>query len=61
MTQKNLITFDDLTLKTAWPGCWSEWISDSSCSLKPLCSGMRDVVPARTSPPLHPPSPPTVL
>ena len=46
---------------TARHGCWSEWISDSYCSLKPLWSGMGDVVLARTSPPLHPPSPPTVL
>ena len=38
-----------------------KWISDSYCSLKPLWSTMRDVVPARTSPPLHPPSPPTLL
>ena len=30
------------------------------CSLKPLWSGMGEVVPARTSPTLHPPSPPTV-
>ena len=46
---------------TARPGCWSGYISDSYCSLKPLWSGMGEVVPARTSPPLHPPSPPTVL
>ena len=32
----------------------------SYCSLKPLWSGMGDAVPARTSPTLHPPSPPTV-
>ena len=32
----------------------------SYCSLKPLWSGMGEVVPARTSPTLHPPSPPTV-
>ena len=31
------------------------------CSLKPLCSGMGEVVPARTSPTLLPPSPRTVL
>ena len=41
--------------------CWSGWISDSYCSLKPLCSGMGEVVPARTSPTLLPPSPRTVL
>ena len=31
------------------------------CSLKPLCSGMGEVVPARTSPILLPPSSRTVL
>ena len=46
---------------TARPVCWSGWISDSYCSLKPLCSGMGEVVPARTSPTLLPPSPRTVL
>ena len=30
-------------------------------ALKPLWSGMGEVVPARTSPTLHPPFPPTVL
>ena len=34
---------------------------DSYCSLKPLCSGMGEVVPVRTSPTLLPPSPRTVL
>ena len=34
---------------------------DSYCSLKSLWSGMGVVVPARTWPPRHPPSPPTVL
>ena len=34
---------------------------DSYCSLKPLCSGMGEVVPARTSPTLLPPPPRTVL
>ena len=42
-------------------GCWNGWISDNYCSLKPLCSGMEEVVPARTSPTLLPPSPRTVL
>ena len=37
------------------------WISDSYCSIKPLCSGMGEVVPARSSPTLLPPSPRTVL
>ena len=36
------------------------WKYTSYCSLKPLWSGMGEVVPARTSPTLHPPSPPTV-
>ena len=36
------------------------WKFTSYCSLKPLWSGMGEVVPARTSPTLHPPSLPTV-
>ena len=36
------------------------WKFTSYCSSKPLWSGMGEVVPARTSPTLHPPSPPTV-
>ena len=36
------------------------WKFTSYCSLKPLWSGMGEVVPACTSPTLHPPSPPTV-
>ena len=36
------------------------WKFTSYCSLKPLWSGMGEVMPARTSPTLHPPSPPTV-
>ena len=36
-------------------------ISDIYYSLNPLWSGMGEVVPARISPTLHPPSPPTVL
>ena len=35
---------------------YAGWISNSYCSLKPLWSGMGEVVPARTSPTLHPPS-----
>ena len=50
-----------LTLKLLGPAAGVSGSLDSSCSLKPLWSGMWDVVPARTSPPLHPPSPPTVL
>ena len=38
--------------------CWER--VTGYCSLKPLWSGMGEVVPARTSLPLHPPSPPTV-
>ena len=44
--------------KLTWK--WSGWISDSYCSLNPLWSGMGNVVLARTSPTLHPPSLPTV-
>ena len=36
------------------------WKFTSYCSLKPLRSGMGEVVAAHTSPTLHPPSPPTV-
>ena len=36
------------------------WKHTSYCKLKPLWSGMGEVVPARTSPTLHPPSLPTV-
>ena len=36
------------------------WKFTSYCSLKPLWSGMGEVVPVRTSPTLHPPSLPTV-
>ena len=36
------------------------WKFTSYCNLKPLWLGMGEVVPARTSPTLHPPSPPTV-
>ena len=39
---------------TARSGCWSGWISDSYCCIKPLCSGMGEVVPAHTSPTLLP-------
>ena len=36
------------------------WKFTSYCSLKPLWSGMGEVVPARASPTPHPPLPPTV-
>ena len=60
----NIITFTysvllhktcSLTLKVL-----NFWIFTSYCSLKVLWSGMGEVVPARTSPTLHLPSPPTV-
>ena len=63
-TRRGLGHYDNNVMNeifTARPGCWSGWISDSYYSLKPLWSGMGEVVPVRTSPPLHPPSPPTVL
>ena len=43
-----------LTLKLLGPAAGVSEISDSYCSLKPLWSGLGEVVPARTSPPLHP-------
>ena len=52
-TQIQTISF--LTLKVL-----NFWKFTSYCCLKPLWSGMGEVVPARTSPTLHPPSPPTV-
>ena len=55
------VLFSTINTYTAKPVCWNGWISDSYCSLKPLCSGMGEVVPARTSPTLLPPSPRTVL
>ena len=48
-------TFHQLTLKVL-----NFWKFTSYCSLKPLWSGMGEVVPARTSLTLHPPSPSTV-
>ena len=50
-----------LTLKLPGPSASMSGSLDSYCSLKPLCSGMGEVVPARTSPILLPPSPRTVL
>ena len=51
----------DLTLILPGPSAGVSGSLDSYCSLKPLCSGMGEVVPARTSPTLPPPSPRTVL
>ena len=51
----NTIIFTLLSLKVL-----NFWKFSSYWSLKPLWSGMGEVVPARTSLTLHPPSPPTV-
>ena len=53
--ERTLSFLHQLTLKVL-----NFWKFTSYCSLKPLWSGMGEVVPARTSPTLHPPSPPTV-
>ena len=45
-----------LTLTLPGPSAGVSGSLDSYCSLKPLCSGMGEVVPARTSPTLLPPS-----
>ena len=50
-----------LTLTLPGPSAGVSGSLDSYCSLKPLCSGMGEVVPARTSLTLLPPSPRTVL
>ena len=50
-----------LTLTLPGPSTGVSGSLDSYCSLKPLCSGMGEVVPARTSPTLLPPSPRTVV
>ena len=46
---------------TAMPSAGVSGSLDSYCSLKPFCLGMGEVVPARTSPTLLPPSPRIVL
>ena len=50
-SKHTIILFNTYTAK---PVCWNGCISDSYCSIKPLCSGMGEVVPARTSPTLLP-------
>ena len=51
-----------LTLTLPGPSAGVSESLDSYCSLKPLCSGMGEVVPARTSPTLLPPrTSPTLL
>ena len=57
----NTIMYSGLTLTLPGPSAGVSGSLDSYCSLKPLCSGMGEVVPARTSPTLLPPSPRTVL
>ena len=52
-------TFKTLTLPG--PSAGVSGSLDNYCSLTPLCSGMGEVVPARTSPTLLSPSPRTVL
>ena len=51
----NIISSMQLTLNVL-----NFWKLTSYCSLKPLWSGMGEVVPARTSPTLYPRPPPTV-
>ena len=46
-----------LTLTLSGPSAGVSGSLDSYCSLKPLCSGMGEVVPARTSPTLLSPIP----
>ena len=55
MAQRSWRNFRGLTLKVL-----NFWKFTSYCSLKPLWSGMAEVVPVHTSLTLHPPSPPTV-
>ena len=52
---------EELTLTLPGPSAGVSGSLDSYCSLKPLCSGMGEVVPACTSPTLLLPSPRTVL
>ena len=56
-----VLLYRKLTLTLPGPSAGVSGSLDSYCSLKPLCSGMGEVVPARTSPTLLPPSPRTVL
>ena len=53
----HVLIFKLLTLTLPGPSAGVSGSLDSYCSLKPLCSGMGEVVPARTSPTLLPPSP----
>ena len=56
----DLIMFGNTTALRLTLKVLNFWKFTSYCSLKPLWSGMGEVVPTRTSPTLHPPSPPTV-
>ena len=56
-----LLAHPNLTLTLPGPSAGVSGSLDSYWSLIPLCSGMGEVVPARTSPTLLPPSPRTVL
>ena len=58
--QNDVTNIKLLTLTLPGPSAGMSGSLDSYCSLKPLCSGMGEVVPARTSPTLLPPSPRTV-
>ena len=57
----SIVSITSLTLTLPSPSAGVSGFLDSYCSLKPLCLGMGEVVPARTSPTLLPPSPRTVL
>ena len=52
--QQNVLLAHFLTLTLPGPFAGVSGSLDSYCSLKPLCSGMGEVVPARTSPTLLP-------
>ena len=61
MKEKKIVCKNALTLTLPGPSAGVSGSLDSYCSLKALCSGMGEVVPARTLPTLLPPSPRTVL
>ena len=56
-TKKQENTLADTVSQTLKLKVLNFWKFTSYCSLKPLWSGMGEVVPAHTSPTLHPPSP----
>ena len=61
LNDKKCQAYASLTLTLPGLSAGVSGYHDSYCSLKPLCSGMGEVVPARTSRTLLPPSPRTVL